>query len=136
MNKRWRLSILVVAVIGGILIARTWHGRAAAVDAPGTTVVAVARVERADLFRQINFPAEFRPYMEVEVHAKVSGYVKQIKVDIGDRVKAGRCWRFWKCRSWATICDHALAAYRRAQADYRDAHLAYTRLRRRQQGSP
>jgi RND family efflux transporter MFP subunit len=128
MNQRWRLSILVVALIGGILIARAWYGRAAAVDAPGTPVVAVARVERADLFREINFPAEFRPYTEVEVHAKVSGYVKQMKVDIGDRVRAGELLAVLEVPELGDDRDHALASYHRAQADYRDAHLAYTRL--------
>jgi RND family efflux transporter MFP subunit len=131
MNKRWRLTILVVAVLGGILIARAWHGRAAraaALAVPGTPVVAVARVEREDLFKEINFPAEFRPYTEVEVHAKVSGYVKQMKVDIGDRVKTGELLAVLEVPELGDDRDHALATYRRAQADYRDAHLAYTRL--------
>ncbi|HEY8053777.1 MAG TPA: efflux RND transporter periplasmic adaptor subunit [Steroidobacteraceae bacterium] len=128
MNPRWRLSILVAAVIGGILIARAWYGRAATVGAPQTPVVAVARVERQDLSREINFPAEFRPYTEVEVHAKVSGYVKQMKVDIGDRVKAGELLAVLEVPELGDDRDHALASYRRAQADYRDAHLAYTRL--------
>ncbi len=131
MNKRWRLTILVVAVVAGILIARAWHGhaaRAAALAVPGTPVVAVARVEREDLFRQISFPAEFRPYTEVEVHAKVSGYVQQMKVDIGDRVKAGELLAVLEVPELTDDLDHALAAHRRAAADYRDAHLAYTRL--------
>ncbi len=33
--------------------------------------------------------AEFKPYQEVEIHAKVAGYVKQINVDVGDHSKAG-----------------------------------------------
>ena len=34
--------------------------------------------------------AEFRPYQEVELHAKVAGYLQKITVDIGDQVKAGQ----------------------------------------------
>ena len=30
-----------------------------------------------------------KPWQEVEIHAKVSGYVKQINVDVGDHAKAG-----------------------------------------------
>jgi biotin carboxyl carrier protein len=30
------------------------------------------------------------PYQEVEVHAKVAGYIRHINVDIGDRVRAGQ----------------------------------------------
>ena len=90
-NRRWGVAILAAVIVLGILLVRPWHGRARAVaaDASGAPVVAVARVAREDLFREITFPAEFRPYAEVELHAKVSGYVKEMKVDIGDRVMAG-----------------------------------------------
>ena len=130
MNRRWGMAILATAIVFGIIVVRPWHGRARAVaaDAAGAPVVAVARVERADLFREITFPAEFRPYTEVDLHAKVSGYVKEMKVDIGDRVKAGQLLAVLEVPELREELDHALAAHRRAQAEYRDAHLAYTRL--------
>src|ERR1041385_7176517 len=53
-------------------------------------VVAVARAKTADLSRMVVLTAEFRPYQEIEVHAKVAGYVQDILVDVGDRVKAGQ----------------------------------------------
>jgi RND family efflux transporter MFP subunit len=55
-------------------------------DAP---TVAVTRPTREDLSRSISLTAEFRPYQEVQVHAKVSGYVQQMNVDVGDHVKTG-----------------------------------------------
>jgi len=90
--------------------------------------VAVVRVDREDLSKEITIPAEFRPYTEVELHAKVSGYVKEMKVDIGDRVKAGQLLAVLEVPELHDDFDHAVASQRRAQADYRDAHLAYTRL--------
>lgn len=128
MKRRWSLAVLA-AVVVGVLLARAWQGRMprAATSAPRPSV-AVARVERADLFKEITIPAEFRPYTEVDVHAKVSGYVKEMKVDIGDRVKAGQLLALLEVPELHDELDHALAAHRRAQADYRDAHLAYTRL--------
>jgi RND family efflux transporter MFP subunit len=129
-NRRWGVVILGGVIVLGILVVRPWHGRARAVaaDARATPVVAVARVDREDLFREIAFPAEFRPYTEVDVHAKVSGYVKEMKVDIGDRVKAGELLAVLEVPELREELDHAVAAHRRAQAEYRDAHLAYTRL--------
>jgi RND family efflux transporter MFP subunit len=129
-NRRWGVVILGGVIVFGILVVRPWHGRARAVaaDAAGAPVVAVARVEREDLFKEIAFPAEFRPYTEVDLHAKVSGYVKEIKVDIGDRVKARQLLAVLEVPELREELDHALAAHRRAQAEYRDAHLAYTRL--------
>ena len=55
-------------------------------DAP---TVAVTHPMRQDLSRSVSLTAEFRPYQEVEVHAKVAGYVQKINVDVGDHVKAG-----------------------------------------------
>ena len=43
-------------------------------------VVAAARVERGDIFREASFDAELRPYHEVELHARVSGYLDVMKV--------------------------------------------------------
>ena len=129
-NRRLGVAMLAGAIVIGILVVRPWNGRARAVaaDAAREPVVAVARVDREDLFREIRLPAEFRPYTEVDLHAKVSGYVKEMKVDIGDRVKAGQLLAVLEVPELREELDHALAAHRRAQAEYRDAHLAYTRL--------
>src|SRR5947209_15155682 len=62
--------------------------KASAVSAPST--VAVAKVKRGDLARDVVLTAEFKPFQEVEVMAKVAGYVKKIEVDVGDRVKQGQ----------------------------------------------
>jgi multidrug efflux pump subunit AcrA (membrane-fusion protein) len=50
----------------------------------------VAAIVRGDLAQTLTLAAEFRPYQEIEVHAKVAGYVKAINVDVGDRVSAGQ----------------------------------------------
>jgi RND family efflux transporter MFP subunit len=128
-HKRWILGGVVAAALALVLVARAWHGRTAraATTAP-VPVVEVARVDREDLFKEITIPAEFRPYTEVELHAKVSGYVKEMKVDIGDRVKAGQLLAVLEVPELHDDFDHAVANERRAQADYRNAHLAYTRL--------
>ena len=51
-----------------------------------------------------------------------------MKVDIGDRVKAGQLLAVLEVPELHDDFDHAVASHARAQADYRDAHLAYTRL--------
>ncbi|MDQ5986311.1 MAG: Multidrug resistance protein MdtA [Syntrophus sp. SKADARSKE-3] len=40
--------------------------------------------------RALTFSGEARPYATVTLYAKVSGYLKEIRVDKGDRVKAGQ----------------------------------------------
>jgi len=49
-------------------------------------------------------------------------------VDIGDRVKAGQLLAVLEVPELREELDHAVAAHQRSQAEYRDAHLAYTRL--------
>ncbi len=38
----------------------------------------------------MSLAGQFEPFQVVEVHAKVSGYIRKIYVDIGDRVRAGQ----------------------------------------------
>jgi RND family efflux transporter MFP subunit len=130
LGKPWGWLSLIVLVLVVIVVVRAWHGRSARAAATDSALpaVAVARVDREDLFREITIPAEFRPYTEVELHAKVSGYVKDMKVDFGDRVEAGQLLAVLEVPELTDELDHAVAAQRRAQADYGDAHLAYTRL--------
>lgn len=56
---------------------------------PPAPTVAVAIVQRGNISHLLSLAGQFQPYQVVEVHAKVSGYVRHIYVDIGDRVHAG-----------------------------------------------
>jgi len=51
---------------------------------------AIALVKREPVTNTLSIAGEFLPYQEVELHAKVAGYIRRINVDIGDRVKAGQ----------------------------------------------
>ena len=53
-------------------------------------VVAVAQVTRENLRREIVFDAEFRPSQDVELHARVAGFVRKMQADVGDRVTEGQ----------------------------------------------
>lgn len=66
------------------------QGAVRASDPADPASVAVVRAKRQDLSRTLVLAGEFRPYQEVDIHAKVAGYVKSINVDYGDRVKQGQ----------------------------------------------
>ncbi|MFB3920143.1 MAG: efflux RND transporter periplasmic adaptor subunit [Terriglobia bacterium] len=51
--------------------------------------VQVTRVVSEKLNTTVRLPAQLTPYQVVEVYAKVTGFVKWIKVDRGSRVRAG-----------------------------------------------
>ena len=104
--------------------------------------IAVARATRADLARHLTLTAEFVPFEEVDVMAKVSGYVKQIYVDAGSRVSQGQLlaelevpeMRADLVRSEAEIqrrsaeLERAKDDLRRAQSAYNLTHLSFERL--------
>src|SRR5271163_3497914 len=102
----------------------------------------VAPVTRGDLSSALAVAGEFQPYQEVELHAKVSGYIRRINVDIGDRVKTGQVIATLEVPelnaqvigSEAEI-RHSQSEIARAQSDvalaeasHTAVHAAYTRL--------
>ena len=54
------------------------------------TRVQVAVVTQAPRERTITLTGEARPYANITIYAKVSGYLKEIRVDKGDRVERGQ----------------------------------------------
>src|SRR4030095_8655661 len=60
-------------------------------DAEATLpIVPVARIARGAIARTTVLTAEFQPFQDVDVMAKVAGYVRTIHVDLGDRVREGQ----------------------------------------------
>ena len=50
----------------------------------------VAAAQRGDISHVLTLAGQFQPYQVVDVHPKVSGYMKRINVDIGDVVAQGQ----------------------------------------------
>jgi RND family efflux transporter MFP subunit len=113
-------------------------------DQPSADVltVAAARVVSGDVAQVLTVTAEFRPFQEIELHAKVAGYVKSIGVDVGDRVHTGQLLATLEVpelqdqlRTDEAAIGRATEEVNRAQADLERAqsahevtHLAATRL--------
>jgi RND family efflux transporter MFP subunit len=66
--------------------SNTSAGTAAAPQAEAPVAVRVAAAERHDVARTIALPATVEAFEVAPLHAKVSGYLERITVDIGDRV--------------------------------------------------
>jgi RND family efflux transporter MFP subunit len=94
---------------------------------PDIPTVAVTKVTTADLSHDLVLTAEFKPYQEIDVMAKVAGYVKEIRVDIGDRVKEGELLATLEVTEMADDLRRDTAAVARAEADVRRAQDEQTR---------
>lgn len=104
--------------------------------------VAVAKAGTSDLSRVLVLTAEFTPFQEVDLMAKVAGYVKNINVDIGDRVKKGQLIAVLEIPEMTDEVTKARAGVQRSQAQVTQAqdevkraesahqmvHLNYDRL--------
>lgn len=127
-SKTWIVWLMVV-VAAGVAACFFFHpaGQVKNTGSEGH-VVATAAVSRKDLYTEVPIPAEFRPYVEAELNAKVSGYLKTINVDFGDKVKAGDLLAVLEVPELKDELNAAIAAEQRTEADYTNAHLIYTRL--------
>jgi RND family efflux transporter MFP subunit len=117
-------------------------GRVKADTSDETPTVAAAKAVFQDLSRNVVLTAEFIPFQEVDVMAKVSGYVKEIRVDVGDHVRLGETLATLEipemqddiARAQATIeqaeadVTGARDEVRRAESSHDIAHLSYQRL--------
>jgi RND family efflux transporter MFP subunit len=78
-------SLLIIVAVSGC------KSRRASADASIEPIAAaVSVVERGNISHVLSLAGQFQPYQVIDVHAKVSGYVRHIYVDIGDRVHAGQ----------------------------------------------
>jgi RND family efflux transporter MFP subunit len=111
------VSAVLMVALGAWLTsscARTQRVLAAASDVP---TVAVARTTTENLSHDLILTAEFRPFQEVDVMAKVAGYIKRINVDVGDRVKQGDPLATLEIPEMADDQRRASAALERAQSE-------------------
>jgi RND family efflux transporter MFP subunit len=139
-----RVLLAALTVILSTSCSRTDGGsnKAAAVAQDVPPLVPTAKVARMDLVNDLVLTAEFEPFQQVDLMAKVSGYVRSIGVDIGDRVHTGQILATLEIpemeddltRAAASI-DQAHAEVvtaseelRRAEAAHEMAHLSYSRI--------
>jgi RND family efflux transporter MFP subunit len=133
---KFRFGILckLLAAILAVGLCVTWVVNRARTQAPGginsavMPIASVAKVTREDLFKEVTMAAEFRPYEEVTLHAKVTGYVSKMNVDFGDQVKAGQLLATLEVPELQAELANAQATKAKAEADYNNANLIYTRL--------
>lgn len=113
-----RYTIIAAAALVALAAAGCSESAPAQTNAEDRpTSVAVVKVARHDLARDTEIAAEFRPYQEVEVHAKVAGYLKTIRVDVGDRVRQGEVIATLEVPEFHEELAHAQASEKRTELD-------------------
>lgn len=134
------IAIFAVALVAACALLISFPKQTTQAAAPPTA--AVVSVSRGSLASSLTVAGQFQPYQQVDLHAKVSGYIRWIKVDIGDRVHQGQVLAALEVPELQDQLQGAQAEVRhtqseigRTQSEVQSAesthaalHAAYTRL--------
>jgi len=135
----WIAGLLCLVLVALFLIVRGLYRKGPAEQPRAAAVVAVVR---GNLASSLTVAGQFQPYQQVDLHAKVSGYIRWIKVDIGDRVRQGEVMALLEVPELQDQVEGAQAEVRHSQSDitraqsevvsaestYSALHAEYTRL--------
>jgi RND family efflux transporter MFP subunit len=124
--------------------------KAAADDAANAPVAAVVKVARGNIADSLEIASEFQPFQEVDVYAKVSGYIQRLYVDYGAHVKQGQILAVLEIPELQQQLQQDEASIHRseqeltrvhedlnrAQSAYTVAHITYTRMADVQKSRP
>jgi RND family efflux transporter MFP subunit len=153
-NMRRRSALIVVGMLLlALLVILRFSGKSAkAKEHAEDTLrpVAVAMVERKPVMTSLTLSGAFRPYQEVDVHAKVAGFIRKIYVDVGDHVKAGQVLAILEVPELSAQVAGARADIQRyqdavrrsgseihrAESTYAAYHAAYSRLKQASESRP
>ncbi len=135
----WIAGLLCLLLAALFLIVRGLYRKGPAEQPRAAAVVAVVC---GNLASSLTVAGQFQPYQQVDLHAKVSGYIRWIKVDIGDRVRQGEVLALLEVPELQNQVEGAQAEVRHSQSDitraqsevvsaestYSAVHAEYTRL--------
>lgn len=109
--------LLVVCAAVWLLMRPPVVLKAVALGADRVPVVAVTKAARTSLSRELKFDAEFRPFQDIDLHAHVAGFVQQMNVDVGSKVKAGQVVAVIEIPEFKEELERAQAVRTRAAGD-------------------
>jgi len=144
------LGFSILLICSSALLGCGEEHKAAADDAASAPAAAVVKVARGNIADSLEIASEFQPFQEVDVYAKVSGYIQKLYVDYGTRVKQGQILAVLEIPELQQQLQQDEASVRRsnqeltrahedlnrAQSAYTVAHLTYTRLADVQKSRP
>jgi RND family efflux transporter MFP subunit len=144
------VAALSVVIGVTLLVHSLGDANARKLEEPAQRLAPVVLAVHGPIESVITLSGEFRPFQEVDVHAKVAGYIRQIFVDVGDKVKAGQVLAILEVpelnaqvmgaqadiRRSQDAIRRAQSEIERAQSMHQAYHAAYTRLKQASEARP
>src|ERR1700735_332723 len=135
------------AFVAAVLLVTMWVAACAdrkklEDDPANAPHAAVVKVSRQNLMSTLEIASELQPFQEIDVYAKVAGYIQKLNVDWGTHVKQGDVLAVLEIPELQQQVQQDEAAVRRSQQDlarsredlaraqstYSVAHVTYQRL--------
>lgn len=143
-------GIALVIVLIAYLLHRRHSESKASEQMPTLRSVAIVAASIGAISQDLTVTGVFQPFQEIDVHGKVSGYIRHIYVDIGDRVHQGQILAVLEVPELEAQVAGADASVNqsqqdiarlksdieRAQANYVATHANYTRLKQASDEQP
>src|SRR5208282_4056524 len=143
-------SLPALFCAAGLLVGCSSTGKSSAGGSVNAPVAPVVTAHRENLSSQLSIAAEFQPYQEVNMYAKVSGYIQKLYIDWGAHVKHGQLLAVLEIpelqqqlqqdeantKKSEQDLERAKEELNRASSAYKVAHLTYTRLADVQKSRP
>src|SRR5277367_1896443 len=141
----------LTAILLLLLFLHSHHnGDVSAADSTPPPAVSVAAARTGYIANQLTVAGVFQPFQEIDVHGKVSGYIRHIYVDIGDRVHQGQTLAVLEvpelqaevagAQAGITQTEQNISRLQnevaREQATYAAVHANYTRLKQASDQQP
>jgi len=134
-------ALLLTLLLGGLTACGKHDNVRAESQAAGASV-GVTRLVRKTLRRQLSVSSELVPFQEIDVYAKEAGYVHDLMVDYGTRVKKGQLMAVLEIpelqaqiqqdeaavRNATEMITHAEHELNRVEAAHQPLHAAFERL--------
>ncbi|MDB6104772.1 MAG: putative Membrane-fusion protein of multidrug efflux transporter [Gammaproteobacteria bacterium] len=129
MKRESAFRVFLIAAVMALSACDRTEGQISAADVTQPVQVRTVHLSTGPITRSITLPAQVIPFQQATLYAKVSGYLKSIAVDKGDKVAQGSVL--------ARIEIPELVASRAKQeAELRAAQADYTRLQESLQKAP
>ncbi len=90
--------------------------------------VKVFSLKKGKVEKQVSLPGELLPFERVDIHPKITGYIKQLKVDIGSIVKKGQILALIDAPEIQSKYGEASGKLQSSKAKYESSLDTYSRI--------
>jgi HlyD family secretion protein len=129
-----KTRIIVAGAVAGVVILAVGGWVAFGDSGPDIDASRVATVERGDIAKSVVATGRVEPIAKVEIKSKANGIIKDLKVDVGDRVRVGQILVELDKDNLAARAREARAALTGAQANLAAAEAEYAKNKVEAQG--